>query len=536
MDKKQIWDLIHQARPDLLEGKVFEDVSDEDVAALARMAMGTPAGTDTGHDSQDVVTRAEFDLFQCGQRLEKGLAGPNPLPDHAQQRIRAMFENKVFTQEELGSAITAERDYLAGIYESRQAQDAVETAQTRGRIGVGIGTVEKAQMALDKLFGMDGDEMKGFARMETLDNQPFFSDRDPWGQEVVRSAQDYDEFEGIPSFRGIREAYEFYTGDRDVSGFMKRSALPGALRAGMDISSSTFTYALANTMARRMVKVYKEMDFKTGLLISIFKAVKDFRQQEAVLVGGFPDIATVDPEAADYDEIAAVTDEESTYTVGQKGNLLTFNRKMIINDDINVMRRLLDGFARAYARTHGKYVWAFFIDNATCSDGTAWFTSGHGNLGSAALTHTLALTAYKALSKTTEKDSGERLGLIDGTFKLNLVGPVDIMDLMARVAEEEFYYSSNDLTTKLPNPLRRRVVAHEIPLLTDADDWGLLLPSDQIEMIEMGYLNGRQEPEYFVADSPQGEQVFVADKIRHKGRHEYAGAVIDYRSGYKAQV
>ena len=40
----------------------------------------------------------------------------------------------------------------------------------------------------------------------------------------------------------------------------------------------------------------------------------------------------------------------------------------------------------------------------------------------------------------------------------------------------------------------------------------------------------------FVADSPQSEQVFVADKIRHKIRHEYAGAVVAYQSGYKAVV
>jgi hypothetical protein len=62
------------------------------------------------------------------------------------------------------------------------------------------------------------------------------------------------------------------------------------------------------------------------------------------------------------------------------------------------------------------------------------------------------------------------------------------------------------------------------------------LPPEVADMIEMGYLNGREEPELFVADTPQSEQVFVADKIRHKIRHEYAGAAIDYRTGYGAIV
>ncbi len=35
----------------------------------------------------------------------------------------------------------------------------------------------------------------------------------------------------------------------------------------------------------------------------------------------------------------------------------------------------------------------------------------------------------------------------------------------------------------------------------------------------------------FLNDSPQGEQLFMADKLRYKIRHEYAGTVIDHRSG-----
>jgi hypothetical protein len=64
----------------------------------------------------------------------------------------------------------------------------------------------------------------------------------------------------------------------------------------------------------------------------------------------------------------------------------------------------------------------------------------------------------------------------------------------------------------------------------------MIMPPNVGDVVEMGYLNGREEPEMFVADSPQSEQVFVADKIRNKIRHEYAGAVIDFRTGYKAEV
>jgi len=374
--------------------------------------------------------------------------------------------------------------------------------------------------------------------METLDHQPFFTERVGAAGFQVRNVQDLGDYDSIPAFRSLREMYTFFTGDPEVMGFFNRKRLPADLRSRMDITSSTFTYVLGNTMGRRLVKVYKEADYLEGLLISVRKTVKDFRQQEAVLVGGFPDLPDVDPEAADYDEIAAVTDEESTYTLGQKGNLLTITRKTIINDDLSIIGRLVNGIGRAARRTHGQYVWDMYIDNDNCTDATAVFTSGHGNLGATALTHATALVAWKALAAMTEKDSGKYLGLLDGQdVKLNLIGPPALKELIGRIEKEEDYFTSNDVSTKIPNPLFGEVKGYTLSLLAaDANDWFMLLPPEITELTEMGYLNGRQEPEMFVADSPQSEQVFVADKIRHKIRHEYAGTPIDYRGAYKAEV
>ena len=52
----------------------------------------------------------------------------------------------------------------------------------------------------------------------------------------------------------------------------------------------------------------------------------------------------------------------------------------------------------------------------------------------------------------------------------------------------------------------------------------------EIEGIEIGFLNGKQEPEILVQDQPTVGNVFVYDTIRYKVRHEYGGAVVDYRA------
>ncbi|HCU69855.1 MAG TPA: hypothetical protein DGF30_11715 [Desulfomicrobium sp.] len=513
--KEKLWKIISEKRPDLLQGKTLEGTPDAEVETLARMAMDPNPPATPPSD--------EVKILRCEMAVKDALA-ESGLPDLSRERIRKQFAGRVFETEELTRAIADEKDYLAKI-----AAPAAPAPIPGSGISAGIDSFDKATMAVDRMFGLTRDNVVALSRMDRLDHRPVFED--------LRAVADFGGYDAVPAFAGLREAYVFFTGDSEVRGILNRRAIPKDILSRMDIDSATFTYVLGNTLNRRLVKEYMEADFGEALLISVRKAVKDFRTQEAVLVGGFPDIATVDPEAADYAEIAGVTDEESSYTVGQKGNLLTITRKAIINDDISVVQRLVTKLGRATRRTHAKYVWAFFTGNANCSDGTAWFTGGHGNLGATALSHATALVAYKALANMTEKDSGEPLGLLDGfNVKPVLVTPVALFDTGEKIATEDFYYTANDLTTKLPNPLKGKVIAKMISLLTDATDWGLLLPPEVADMVEMGYLNGRQEPEFFLNDSPQGEQVFVADKIRYKVRHEYGGAVVDFRSGYKAVV
>jgi hypothetical protein len=528
--KKKLWDLVNEKRPSLLTGKDFEKLSDAEVETLAKMAMEPekkePA--DQAHlatkDELGAVQKAQ-EIFRSGMSLERKIGGSD-LPELAKARVRKQFKDRAFDDSEIDTAIVDEKDYLAKMADSARGEEEPISA---GRIVVGSGSFDRACMAMDRLFGLTKAEGEALAKLERLDGQPVFEDR--------RAVQDYQDYEQIPRFRGIREAYEFFTGDSEVTGRFNRKALPLELRGRQDINSATFTYVLGNTLNRRLVSAYREPNFREDLLISIRKSVKDFRQQEAVLVGGFPDLAAADPEAADYVEIAGVTDEESAYAVTTRGNILTITRKTIINDDLTIVQRLVNGLGRAARRTHAKYVWAFYTGNANCTDATAWFTAGHGNLTAGPLTHATALIAYQALAKMTEKDSAERLGLLDGSdIKPNLIGPIDLMATIQKIADEEFYYTANDLTTKIPNPLKGKVNGCILSLFTDADDWGLILPPSVIDIVEMGYLNGRQEPEMFLADSPQSEQVFMADKIRHKIRHEYAGAVIDYRSGYKGAV
>jgi cation transport regulator ChaB len=527
MDREKLLSLIHELRPDLLQGKDRAKLTDDEVLVMARMAM-TPDPDVQKRAAQAVTqdqmaeeirkaTQATEQRAACGRVLDATLA-ESQLPAVTAARIRKGFEGKVFEKAALDADIKAAKDEIAAL--AQMAQEPVWGDQRR--IAGGLGSRDKIEMAADLLFGLVPKDVPAICAMARMEGRLV----------PMRAAQDYD---GVPKLGGIRELYTLLTGDPDVSGVFNRAGLPAELRAAQEITSATFTFVVGNTMARRLVSDYMAADYGEDLLISVRKPVADFRQQEAVMVGYFPDLSQNDPELANWPEIQPVTDEESTYTVLQFGNILTITRRMIINDDISVVLRIVTRLGRAARRTHAKYVWNFFVANANCSDGTAWFTGPHGNLGAVALSHANAQTAYIALAQMTEKDSGERLNWLDDpSVRPTLVYPVALINLGNRIVNEADYFTGNDLTTKTPNPLHGKINGRQLSHLADPTDWGLLMPPTVADMVEMGYLQGRTEPEMFIADMPQSEQVFVADRIRHKIRHEYAGAVVDFRSGYKS--
>lgn len=537
MKKEELWKLIEEKRPDLLVGKTLDGTSDEEVTTLARMAM-EPQQKDTTGDNKDqgggqqqqqdnIVLMDEVKKLRCEMALKDALAGTD-FPDFTLDKFKKTFADRIFEKTELDEAIAEEKAYLAKAAEQfKQTEDDLVPASG---IKVGLGSYDRACMAVDKTFGLTQDDVISLAKSRRLDGKPFFND--------IRSTQDCEKFDDIPEFASLREIYTYFTGDPEVRGRFNRKNLPPELRAKADITSSTFTYVLGNTLARRLVKTYRLVDYGEEILISTKKPVKDFRTQEAVKVGYFPSIATVDPETEDYQEIATVTDEEATYSITQKGNLLTITRKTIINDDLTLVQKLVDRFGRAFRRTHGETIWTFWIDNSNCSDGTAWHTSGHGNLGATALSFSTIMTAYIALGKMAEKDSSKRIGLLDFVdIKPILIYPIDLVAIANTiVSDKEYWTGADDRSTKRVNPLFGKIDGRQLSHLSDTKDWGLILPGTVVDHLEVGYLNGREEPEFFVADSPQSEQVFVADKIRYKGRHEYNGTPVDYVGSYKAEV
>jgi len=347
---------------------------------------------------------------------------------------------------------------------------------------------------------------------------------------------------GIAAFDSFYDAYTALTGDTDMRGLFCPEKTPKDLRACFDFTESSFNFALQNALSMYLSKAYKAFPYHEEILISEKKKARDFRKIHSVQIGYFGDLPDIDPEAGDYESMPQYADTESQYTLAQKGVIMFVTRHHIINDMISVVQGMVKRMARAARMTHAKYIWNFYINNSVCPDGTAWFTSEHGNLGSNALDFLPLVTAITALANMTEPGpSGEKLGLDLASFNWHLVVPIALWDLAVKKNQADSYYTSNDLTTKVPNPIHKlfgerneRIVT--CPFLTDVNDWGIIRDKEDVPIVEMSYLHGKEEPEFIIESGETEEHVFRGDRHGYKIRHEYGGTLAGYRGGYKSVV
>lgn len=522
---KQLLAALKGQRPDLkadieaLEAKgdaVTADEISKLVAAVAAPKDGDKQSPDVVQNIQkliasltDVTTRQAQELvatatqkfsdaeklIACASVLVNELAASG-LHDAQKARLQKQFAGRIFETADLKAAITEEKEIADKLTGSGRPEGAGGL-----RAHVTEGEPERLQAAMDKMLGCDVNE-------EFKDVPPFLSFKAAY----LRLTGD-DAFRGIPSRDGVKLG----------EAFMNMMRLPATY------STSSFSFVLGNAMYRRLIKEYRAVNYNEDALISFIKGPTDFKTQEIIQVGYFSDIADVNPENADFAEITMPTDIEATYALNQKGNLLTITRRTLLNDDLKSVTQLVSKLGRAARRTHAKRAWNKVISNATYKgDSTALFHTNHGNIGTVTLTLdatgiTTLTNRLKAMYAQTEMNSGEGLALLPKWLWV----PRDLLEIAKGL-------NSSWPGASTPNPHaglfglnHERIICH--PLFTDANDWGMIANGDDVELLEAAYMFGNREPEFFVADNPTVGQMFVADKIQYKIRHEYEFEIADYR-------
>lgn len=328
--------------------------------------------------------------------------------------------------------------------------------------------------------------------------------------------------------KSFRKLYETITGDTGVTGRIQDAkGLRRFERMLEAINSTDFSNVLASSMNRQLVNEYRAKggayaDWGKGWLCTV-NPVFDFRNQERTRFGGYGNLSSVS-EGAPYSDLTSPTDEKASYSVGKYGGIETISFEMVKNDDVGAVRRIPQKMAMAARRTLYEFVHNLYATNPTLdTDSVALFHSSHGsNLTTSALAASTFTTARLSMMKQSEKSSSKRLGLV----LQHLMVPMDLeetaVNLFRRTTENDAKF--------IVNPAQPQI--HVITHLTDATDWFACAGVDQCDQIEVGFLDGKEDPEIVVADNPQSGSLFSADRIQFKIRHIYGGDVLDFRGFY----
>jgi hypothetical protein len=327
---------------------------------------------------------------------------------------------------------------------------------------------------------------------------------------------------GVPAFRGLREMYVAITGDHDLARLTNGGGFSGQrMLASEAVLTGDFPNILLNSMTKRLLQDWAELALDGLSNLYTKESISDYKLQDRVREGYFAELASV-AEGGAYAEISYPTDELVTYQVSKYGNLLSISEETIRNDDLGAIARFPGRLARAGRWTLKNYITNFFINNPNyTADAVAWFNSAHANLSTVALSQDSLIADEVALLTQTEKNSGEPLGL-----PLDWIMVPPALAATARQINQTNTAGSNAFFQRF-GVNNERIYVNE--KLTDVTDYYYGTNQNNAPFLEMGFLDGIENPQIFLANQPTIGTQFTMDELQYKVKMVFAGAIIDFR-------
>lgn len=459
-----------------LHATIFEGRIVEAVpAAPAPAAPAAPAPAAVDPAEVRRLVEAELAPIRTARLVEAALSEHPKLPERVKARIRSLTEGKALTEAEVKDIVDTEVKYLSDI-----APAVVSDS--------------------------------GSAKVTDMKSE----------RERVTEAM-YDILAG-KSQDSIKAMYVDLTGDRAFTGRMQESG-----RLTESIASTTFADILGDSVTRRMLDIYSLPELGAWRNIVSIVPLNDFRTQHRTRMGGYGNLPAVSQGAA-YAALTSPGDEDATYAATKRGGTEDITMETIVNDDLGAIRQVPVRLGRAAAQTLHEFAFDFLATNPTIYDAVALFHATHANLGSAALDATTLTAGRNAMRKQTDMSSSKRLAIVPKF----LVVPIDLEQSAYELTATDREVASANNTLNFVKTFGLTVIV--VDYWTDANNWFLSADPSMAPTIEVGFLNGKQEPELFLQDMPNVGSVFSNDKLTYKVRHIYGGGVVDYRGLYGAVV
>lgn len=344
-------------------------------------------------------------------------------------------------------------------------------------------------------------------------------------------------------YRSFREAFMDITGirqrafDEDFNRtILKESFGAGfssAARSTESMDSTSWNLVLGDSITRRLVAEYAQPSLQTWRSIVSIVPVNDFRTQRIERIGGYGTLPVVN-QGAPYQPLTSPGNEEAEYAINKKGGTEDITLEMIANDDIRSIQRIPTKLGLAAAQTLYRFVWDTFVLNAATSyDGTALFHANHGNTDTNALSQSnLSVGRRKMRKQTAYGDPSNVLSIVPKF----LIVPSDLEELAFQLTTSAVAIPATPAGPSDTPNIHKGMTTIEVDYWTSATGWYLAADPNLVPTIEVGFYQGRQDPELFTQADQSVGSVFNADKITYKIRHIYSGTALDHRGLYRGNA
>lgn len=406
-------------------------------------------------------------------------------------------------------------------------------AATQSRVIAALDAqVSYTEAAVDAALKTERDYLANFVEAGHV-SLPHFGDGARAEDRSVKMAAMLDDFfAGKKGSHSFRECYRELTGDTNVTGLIAncdrvrlREAAGGDVSFREALDTTVLSNVLGAALARKMIQDYAGLvEWDTWRKIVSVNPVVDFRTQEITRMGGYANLPGVN-QSQPYLQLNSPTDEKATYVATKRGGLESITLEAIKNDDVRVINAVPTRMALAAKRTLYEFVFDFIRTNPVLYDSVAFFHATHANLGTTALDANQWQVARVAMLKQAEANSLKRLGI----WPKFLCVPVDL---------QETAYNLFQRTTNNDPTFVNQQQVEVIPVIywNDNNDWSAVASPMACPGIEIGFLDGQEDPDLFVQDSPTVGSLFSDDEITYKIRHIYGGQVHNFRCAFKGVV
>jgi hypothetical protein len=252
----------------------------------------------------------------------------------------------------------------------------------------------------------------------------------------------------------------------------------------------------------------------------------DFKPVSRVQYGQVPALVQVGP-GGEF-RYAEVADSTETYALLTYGRIISMNRQLIINDDMDALSRNPALFGRAAADLESDLVYAVLTANALMGDGVALFAAGHGNLttGPGTVISITSLGVARALMRLQTGLNADSILNVAPRFLIVPAALETVAQQTVSPIAQSFLRPSSSAEV---NVFAGSLEAIAEPRL-DADSaisWYLSADPASIDTVEFGFLEGE---EGVATDTRIG---FDVDGIEIKARLDFGVKAIDHRGLYK---